>query len=114
MNYNIPSDFNGIKLHPHRYRTVISTHQPIFNNRTTTSLTEDRLLLTILPGGIRPQHSPKVIILDLVLILVYKKPPLLFPILTFHFILVDGSFEIEVWEFFLEVFEDFVVEFREA
>jgi hypothetical protein len=93
-------------------RTAINYQQsPI--GHPVLSHTKDCLLLSILKFGAGPKHSPKVVIVDLLLVCLNEVPPPFFPCFALHLIFIYGGSGIEVGEFFLEVFVDIIVDFSE-
>lgn len=71
-------------------------------------------MLVVLEFRVRSYNRAEIVVFDFLLILVHEVAPLLLALLALHLVLIDGLRRVEVGEFLLEMFVDFVVDLRQA
>jgi hypothetical protein len=93
MLCGLPCDFDSVELHSNR---------------------ENRALLTVFYVGARAKQCAKVVVLHLVLVLCDELAPPLLARLALQVVFVQCRCRVKVGKFFLEVFENLVVDLGKA
>ncbi len=100
---------DGIELHPRSY-----VNQRGSIKHPSESLTENGLILPILPFRVGSYYGAKVVVINLLLICHHELPPPFLAGFALHLVFINCSRRVELGEIFLQMLVYFVIQLSES